>query len=115
MMSTKAKLERQVALEQAKNVQTSLKSKEEDDRIEIQRLKKLRAGLDEARDQNRVKKMQQDQNYTDGRNREIQDDNNWLKQIREVERDEDKFMKNRRIQEINDLRNTYKNQSDEKN
>ena len=63
---------------------------------------------------NRQKKMQQDQNYNDGRNREIQDDNNWLKAIREVERDEDNFMKNRRIKEITDLRETYKDQSNEK-
>ena len=67
MMSTKAKLERQVALEQAKNVQTSLKSKEEDDRIELSRMRKLRAGLDVARDMNRMKKMEQDKNYNDGR------------------------------------------------
>ena len=77
-------------------------------------MQKLRSGLDQARDMNRQKKMQQDQNYNDGRNREIQDDNNWLKAIREVERDEDKFMKNRRIKEITDLRETYKDQSNEK-
>ena len=70
-MNTKAKLDRQVALEQAKNVQTSLKSKEEDDRIELHRLKQLRAGLDEARDMNRAEKARQDQNYNDGRTREI--------------------------------------------
>ena len=71
-------------------------------------MKKLRAGLDDVRDNNRMKKMQQDQNYNEGRSREILDDNNWLKAIREVEREEDNFMKNRRVQEINDLRNTYK-------
>ena len=77
-------------------------------------MKKLRAGLDDARDMNRIKKMEQDKNYNEGRNREIQDDNNWLKQIREVERDEDNFIKNRRMQEIKDLRNVYKGQADEK-
>ena len=77
-------------------------------------MKKLRSNLDEARDLNLQKKRQQDQSFNDGRNKEIQDDNNWLKAIREVERDEDNFMKNRRIKEITDLRETYKDQSNEK-
>ena len=74
-----------------------------------------RNGLTEARDMNRARKLQLDRNFSDDRTREIADDNNWLKAIRDVERDEDNFMKNRRIEEIKDLRNTYKNQSDEKN
>ena len=58
--------------------------------------------------------MEQDKNYNDGKIQQIQDDNNWLRKIREVERDEDHFMKNRRMKEIIDLRNTYKGQANEK-
>ena len=79
------KLARRERTHERENVQTSLLSKKQQDAQENFKMNQRKHELHESTQQNRAKNMTQTQNFNTTRTIQLQDEINWLREIRETE------------------------------
>ena len=106
--------EREEWIKEKDNIQTSLKSKKDDDINERIRMNIRKDALTEMFTKNLADTALQTTAVINERNTKLADEKLWLSEIKEAEKEESNFLENLRRERINDLRITYKEQATDK-
>ena len=106
--------ERKETLREKDNIQTSIKSKVEDDAIERFRQNMRKATVMDVFKVNLGDCQTFAETKQHNRNKKLEDEQDWLNQIKDAQIDEANYHQDERRKRITDLRYEYKEQADQK-